>query len=72
MKNGSMHLPVKRGWFLGIPLPRFLLPVSNSREYAYDGMFHFDVALSAPLGGGLIVRYRGKLTPDAERPTLGD
>ena len=64
VEQGSLHLPVRRGWFLGIPIPRFLLPRSDSREYAVDGQFHFDVALSAPLGGGLIVRYRGTLTPD--------
>ena len=67
--DGAMALPARRGWLLGLPLPRPLLPTSDSREYAVDGVFHFDVALyaplSAPLGGGLIVRYRGALTPDA-------
>lgn len=62
--NGCMRLPVRRGWFLGVPLPRFLLPKSESQEYACEGVFHFDVALDAPLGGGLIVRYRGELRPD--------
>ncbi|NIJ40944.1 NAD(P)-dependent dehydrogenase (short-subunit alcohol dehydrogenase family) [Parvibaculum indicum] len=64
VENGSMHLPVRRGWFLGIPLPGILLPASESREYARDGVFHFDVALGAPLRGGLIVRYRGWVKPD--------
>lgn len=64
VEKGCMHLPVRRGWFLGLPLPRRLLPGSNSREFAEGGMFHFDVALSAPFGGGLIVRYRGQLRPD--------
>ncbi|MXN64517.1 DUF4166 domain-containing protein [Stappia sp. GBMRC 2046] len=68
VKNEAMHLPVRRGWFLGIPLPRFLLPLSESREYAREGIFHFDVALFAPLGGGLVVRYRGKLVPGAGMP----
>lgn len=62
--DGCMRLPVRRGWFLGIPLPRFLLPGSDSREYAQDGMFHFDVSLTAPLRGGLIVRYCGQVKPD--------
>lgn len=62
-----MSLPVRRGWFLGVPVPRFLLPKSDSTEFALDGKFHFDVALSAPLGGGHIVRYRGALTPDRQR-----
>jgi saccharopine dehydrogenase-like NADP-dependent oxidoreductase len=66
VENGTMHLPVRRGWFLGIPLPRLLLPGSDSREFALDGRFHFDVALLAPITGGLIVRYRGTVSPDGE------
>ncbi len=65
VKDGVLHLPVKSGWFLGIPLPRFLLPGSSSREFEVDGRFHFDVGLSAPFGGGLIVRYHGSVSPDA-------
>ena len=67
--NGVMHLPVRRGWFAGIAIPRLILPASDAREYVDDGTFHFDVALSAPLGQGLIVRYRGSLTPDGEPAT---
>lgn len=61
VEAGAMHLLVRRGWCLGVPLPRWLLPHSHSREYGKDQRFHFDVAVSAPLGGGLIVRYRGTL-----------
>lgn len=64
VENGEMTLPVVRGWVLGIPLPRVLLPTSDSREFVRDGVFNFDVALGAPLSGGLIVRYRGWLRPD--------
>lgn len=64
VENGEMHLPVRRGWFLGVPIPRSLLVGSDSREYSVDGEFHFDVSLLAPLGGDLIVRYRGSVTPD--------
>ena len=64
MADGSLSLPMRRGWLLGLPLPGPLLPISDAREYEADGIFHFDVALGAPLGGGLIVRYRGALTPD--------
>lgn len=71
--DGSLYLPVRRGWLLGIPMPHFLLPSSESREYVENGIFHFDVSLSAPLGGGLIVRYRGFLSPDAQpNPTAQD
>ncbi len=63
---GSICLPVGRGWLLGIPLPQRLLPISQSREYAENGAFHFDVALYAPLTGDLIIHYAGQLAPDAD------
>jgi hypothetical protein len=47
-----------------VPMPGVLLPVSDSREFVRDGVFHFDVTLSAPFGGGLIVRYCGSLRAD--------
>ena len=62
--KSSLGFTVNRGWLLGIPLPQFLLPVSNSLEYVEDDKFCFDVALTAPLGIGLIVRYVGHLTAD--------
>lgn len=65
VSDGAMHLPVRRGWFLGIPMPRWLLPTSDSREFAEDGVFNFDICLGAPLGAGLIIRYRGAVSPDA-------
>ncbi len=68
VRDGEMQLPVLRGWCLGIPIPRNLLPISDSREYSKDGVFHFDVGLIAPLGLGLVVRYRGWLAPDCEAP----
>jgi len=66
VQDGCMRFPVRRGWFLGLPLPRFLLPGSESREYSEGGVFNFDVSLTAPFGGGLIVRYQGKVKPDRE------
>jgi hypothetical protein len=66
VKEGALHFPVRRGWLLGIPLPGFLLPGSCTREFAVDGVFHFDVGLYAPLTGGLVVRYRGWLRPNAD------
>ena len=61
----GLHFPVRRGWFLGVPLPKFLLPRSDSREFDVNGKFHFDVQLKAPLTGTLIVRYRGTVAPSA-------
>lgn len=64
VEKSSVSFTVNRGWLLGIPLPQSLLPGSDSREYVDDGEFCFDVALSAPLGIGPIVRYVGRLTAD--------
>ncbi len=57
----GLHFPVSRGHFLGIPMPKWLLPRSEAVETAQDGKLRFDVALYAPLTGQLIVRYRGIL-----------
>jgi hypothetical protein len=68
VEDGYLHLPVRRGWFAGLPLPRFLLPRSDSREYVQGGEFRFDITLSAPLGVGLLARYCGYLRPDRREP----
>jgi hypothetical protein len=64
LEDGSLTFPVERGRFLGIPLPRFLLPTSVTREYVEKGRFHFHVGLFLPIGLGLIVRYEGWLVCD--------
>lgn len=63
VEAGAMRFLIRKGWCFGIPLPQRLLPGSETREYVADGRFHFDVALSAPVTGNLIVRYRGWLQP---------
>lgn len=62
VKDGALHYPVAGGRLGPIPLPRWLLPGSEAREYLQDGRFHFDVRLTAPLTGGLMVHYRGQLS----------
>ena len=59
---GGLGFPVRRGWFLGLPLPRRLLPDSRTREFAQAGAAHFDVSLRLPVLGQM-VRYRGVLRP---------
>jgi hypothetical protein len=60
-EDGGLHYPVAQGWCLGIPLPRWALPVSRTVEAVDgEGRATFDVELSHPLTG-LIVRYRGWL-----------
>lgn len=59
--DGALHFPVVSGRVGPIPLPRWLLPVSVTREYAENGVFHFDVTLRAPITGELMVQYKGNL-----------
>ena len=63
LRDGALHYTVRSGWCLGLPLPRALLPDTRALETGPDGRFRFDVALIAPLRGGLIVRYQGFLVP---------
>ena len=56
----GLGFPVVGGWFLGLPLPRRLLPTSDTQESGNDGRFRFDVSIRLPLAG-LVVRYRGDL-----------
>jgi NAD(P)-dependent dehydrogenase (short-subunit alcohol dehydrogenase family) len=63
VQDGELHYPVAAGRIGPIPLPRWLLPVSEAREFEAEGVFHFDVRLSAPLTGKLMVHYRGSLKP---------
>ena len=52
------------GWrFFGLPMPRFLAPVSVAREFEDEtGRYRFDVRLSAPVVG-LPAHYSGWLRP---------
>ncbi|MES2490251.1 MAG: DUF4166 domain-containing protein [Pseudomonadota bacterium] len=62
----GLEMPVKRAYCLGIPLPDWLMPRSQTREFVdVQGRFNFDVAVYLPLAG-LIVRYRGWLQPKSE------
>ncbi|MES2548910.1 MAG: DUF4166 domain-containing protein [Pseudomonadota bacterium] len=63
VRDQALHYPVVAGRLGPLPLPRWLLPVSEAREYAIDGYFHFDVRLYAPVTGALMVHYRGHLRP---------
>lgn len=61
VEDGRLHYPVERGSFLGIPMPRFLLPVSRSFEHVDDqGRACFDVSVSVPLAG-FVAHYQGWL-----------
>ena len=64
-----LHYPIVAGRLLGvIPLPRPLLPISDTREYVDgDGRACFDVSVTHPLAG-FIVRYSGWLLPADRLP----
>jgi hypothetical protein len=56
---------ITRRWSIfGIPLPLTLAPHGDSYEFEENGRFNFHVEIRQPLIG-LIVRYRGWLTPEA-------
>lgn len=60
-QDGALIWPVTRGWLFGIPLPRWLLPISEAREDVDElGRFRFDVRIGLP-GLGLVAHYRGWL-----------
>lgn len=60
---GRVHWPLESGRFLGVPMPAFLLPRSDTVEFVDGaGRFHFDVGISMPFAGP-VVRYRGWLDP---------
>ncbi len=61
--DGCVMMPVT-GWRIGwAKLPRWLAPISQTREYAgCDDRFCFDVKISVPMAG-LVAHYRGWLEP---------
>jgi hypothetical protein len=60
--DGELHLIQRRWRFLGIPMPRFLMPNGVAREHAAGGRFNFDVEIRLPFIGR-IVTYQGWLAP---------
>lgn len=61
-QDGRLDFPLTRGTCLGIPLPAFLVPKSETCEYVDEkGRPCFDVRLSLPLAGH-IVTYKGWLS----------
>lgn len=61
--DDGLVLEATGGRFLGVPMPRWLTPVSAAREHAdAEGRFAFDVPIAVPLLGRL-TRYRGWLRP---------
>jgi hypothetical protein len=68
-QDRRLLLVLRRWSFLGVSLPMWLCPRSDSYESANDGWFHFCVEISHPLTG-LIVRYEGSLSEPRTLPNL--
>jgi hypothetical protein len=61
--DGTGLRMILRRWRLGpLPLPLFLAPKSEAREWEEGERFHFDVPIALPVLGPL-VHYRGWLEP---------
>ncbi len=62
VEDARLSLKLRRWSAFGVPLPLWLCPTATSYEMVEDGRFRFYVEIAHPLAG-LIVRYRGWLTP---------
>lgn len=63
LEDGSLRFPVKSGRIRGVPLPRFMLPKSDAKEYVdQDGRVCFYVEVSLPITGH-VATYSGWLEP---------
>lgn len=60
--SAGLRMIIRRWWLGPLPLPLFLAPRSEAREWEEEGRFHFDVPIALPLLGPLI-HYRGWLEP---------
>jgi hypothetical protein len=60
--SSGLKMVIRRWWLGPLPLPLFLAPTSEAREWEEEGRFHFDVPIALPLLGPL-VHYRGWLEP---------
>ena len=60
LEDSRLRLVLRRWTILGLPMPMWLCPRSDSHETAGDGRFNFHVDVTHPLLGR-IVRYRGWL-----------
>lgn len=64
--GNGVDLPVRKAFMFGLPLPRWLTPRSQAREYQDEKeRFCFDVDVGLP-GLGRVVHYRGWLRPVTE------
>lgn len=61
LDQDRLHYDLVSARVLGVPLPKFFLPKSNTHERVESGKFVFDVDVHLPIFGRLI-RYTGQLS----------
>lgn len=63
--DGTGTRQVAKSWrFLGIPMPRALLPVIHAQDHAEAGNYHFDIKVGLPWFGTTLFGYSGHLKTD--------
>lgn len=66
----GLAMPLRQGRFIGLPLPRGLMPESRTREFLDEyGRACFDVEVLLPRIGR-VIRYRGFLEPVRDDPAV--
>jgi len=61
LEGGELRYPVTSGRIFGLPLPRFILPESNTKEFLdQNGRASFSVEISVPIAGH-VATYSGWL-----------
>lgn len=63
-RGGALHMQLAAMRFMGLPCPRWLLPVVHAVETARDGALWFDVSAGLPWVG-TVCAYRGHLVQPA-------
>jgi hypothetical protein len=66
--NGRLRVPIRRWSMLGIPLPRWLAPRSNTCEFDHGGTFRFHIDVRLPLIGQ-VVGYSGYIDEEVPLPS---
>lgn len=64
VESGGWHWEHRRTLFLGIPLPRMVLPSTLASKRIDQGLYRFSVEVRAPVLGRLLA-YAGSLAPVA-------
>ncbi|MEM0976473.1 MAG: DUF4166 domain-containing protein [Pseudomonadota bacterium] len=61
VRDHRLYWPVSSATFIGLHIPKFVLPISETCEFEREGQFCFDVKLRLPITQEEIVHYQGWL-----------